>query len=63
MGPPPRRQAPVAVGLIKPASDQADIDEGIEAEKRAFAAAFGSEDAKEGIGAFLAKRTPKWSGK
>jgi enoyl-CoA hydratase/3-hydroxyacyl-CoA dehydrogenase len=54
-------QAPVAVGLIKRTSDQADIDAGIEAEKRAFAAAFASEDAKEGIGAFLAKRTPKWS--
>ena len=40
-----------------------DLDEGIEAEKQGFAAAFASEDAKEGIGAFLGKRTPKWSGK
>ncbi len=56
-------QAPVALGQIKQASDQGDIDEGIETEKRAFAATFASEDAKEGIGAFLAKRTPRWSGK
>jgi enoyl-CoA hydratase/3-hydroxyacyl-CoA dehydrogenase len=56
-------QAPVAVGQIKRVSHKADIDEGIEAEKAAFATAFGSEDAKEGIAAFLAKRTPKWSGK
>ncbi|HET6998029.1 MAG TPA: enoyl-CoA hydratase-related protein, partial [Solirubrobacterales bacterium] len=56
-------QAPVAVGLIKSVSDSGDLDAGIEAEKQGFATAFGSADAKEGIGAFLAKRTPKWSGK
>jgi enoyl-CoA hydratase/3-hydroxyacyl-CoA dehydrogenase len=56
-------QAPVALGLIKQASHQGDLDEGIEAEKRGFQAAFDSEDAKEGIAAFLGKRTPKWSGK
>jgi len=56
-------QAPIAREQIKTASHKGDLDEGIEAEKRAFAAAFGSEDAKEGIAAFLGKRTPKWSGK
>jgi enoyl-CoA hydratase/3-hydroxyacyl-CoA dehydrogenase len=56
-------QAPVALEQIKDASHKGDLDEGIEAEKGAFAAAFGSEDAKEGIGAFLGKRTPKWTGK
>ncbi len=56
-------QAPVAVGQIKSVSNKGDLDEGIEAEKRGFAAAFNSEDAKEGIAAFLAKRAPKWSGK
>jgi enoyl-CoA hydratase/3-hydroxyacyl-CoA dehydrogenase len=56
-------QAPVAREQIKRASHKGDLDEGIEAEKQAFAAAFGSEDAKEGISAFLAKRTPKWSGR
>ena len=31
--------------------------------RRASPTAFTSEDAKEGIGAFLGKRTPKWQGK
>ncbi|HEX2096936.1 MAG TPA: 3-hydroxyacyl-CoA dehydrogenase NAD-binding domain-containing protein [Solirubrobacterales bacterium] len=57
------RQAPVAREQIKRVSAQGDIDEGIEAEKQGFATAFGSEDAKEGIAAFLGKRTPKWSGR
>ncbi|HUC00124.1 MAG TPA: enoyl-CoA hydratase-related protein [Solirubrobacterales bacterium] len=56
-------QAPIAVGQIKEVSHKGDLDEGIEAEKQGFATAFNSEDAKEGIGAFLVKRTPKWSGK
>jgi enoyl-CoA hydratase/3-hydroxyacyl-CoA dehydrogenase len=56
-------QAPVALGLIKSVSHKGELDDGIEAEKRGFATAFASEDAKEGIGAFLAKRTPKWSGR
>ncbi len=56
-------QAPVAVGQIKLVSGAGDLDQGIEAEKQGFAAAFRSEDAREGIAAFLTKRTPKWSGK
>jgi enoyl-CoA hydratase/3-hydroxyacyl-CoA dehydrogenase len=56
-------QAPIAREQIKTASHKGDLDEGIEAEKQAFATAFSSEDAKEGISAFLGKRTPKWSGK
>jgi enoyl-CoA hydratase/3-hydroxyacyl-CoA dehydrogenase len=56
-------QAPVARAQIKQASHKGDLDEGIEAEKQAFATAFASEDAKEGIAAFLSKRTPKWSGR
>ena len=56
-------QAPLAVERIKQVSHKGDLDEGIEAEKQGFAAAFGSEDAKEGISAFLGKRTPKWSGR
>jgi enoyl-CoA hydratase/3-hydroxyacyl-CoA dehydrogenase len=56
-------QAPIAVEQIKRVSHAGDLDQGIEAEKQGFATAFGSEDAKEGIGAFLGKRTPKWTGK
>jgi len=56
-------QAPIAVGQIKKVSAQGDLDEGIEAEKAGFATAFFSADAKEGIGAFLGKRAPKWQGR
>ena len=56
-------QAPVAVEQVKRVSAKADLDQGIEAEKGGFATAFGSEDAREGIAAFLGKRKPKWSGK
>jgi enoyl-CoA hydratase/3-hydroxyacyl-CoA dehydrogenase len=56
-------QAPIAVEKVKEASTDPDLDEGIENEKTAFAEAFLSEDAKEGIGAFLGKRTPNWKGK
>jgi enoyl-CoA hydratase/3-hydroxyacyl-CoA dehydrogenase len=55
-------QAPVAVEQLKRASDDPDLDQGIAQEKLGFAAAFQTEDAKEGIGAFLGKRTPKWQG-
>jgi enoyl-CoA hydratase/3-hydroxyacyl-CoA dehydrogenase len=56
-------QAPVAVEEVKRVSANGDLDQGIEAEKGGFATAFGSEDAREGIAAFLGKRKPKWSGK
>ena len=55
-------QAPVAVEQIKRVSHAGDLDEGIAAEKEAFATVFASEDAREGIGAFLGKRTPRFKG-
>jgi enoyl-CoA hydratase / 3-hydroxyacyl-CoA dehydrogenase len=57
------RQAPLAVEQIKSVSSKGDLDEGIEAEKQGFATAFLSEDGKEGISAFLQKRSAKWQGK
>ncbi len=56
------RQAPLALEQIKRVSHQGGLDEGIEAEKAGFAAVLASEDAREGIGAFLGKRTPRFKG-
>jgi enoyl-CoA hydratase/3-hydroxyacyl-CoA dehydrogenase len=56
-------QAPLALEQIKRVSAAGDLDEGIEAEKRAFAAVFQSADAKEGIAAFLGKRAANFQGK
>jgi enoyl-CoA hydratase/3-hydroxyacyl-CoA dehydrogenase len=55
--------APLAVAQIKDISGNGDLDAGIEAEKRGFAAVFQSEDGKEGISAFLGKRKPVWQGR
>jgi enoyl-CoA hydratase/3-hydroxyacyl-CoA dehydrogenase len=56
-------QAPLALEQIKRVSAAGDLDEGIEAEKGAFASVFVSADAKEGISAFLGKRAPHFEGK
>jgi enoyl-CoA hydratase/3-hydroxyacyl-CoA dehydrogenase len=56
-------QAPVALEQIKQVSHAGDLDEGIEAEKAAFGTALGTEDAREGIGAFLQKRKPEFKGR
>ena len=52
------QQAPLAIERIKRVSGQ-----GLEAEAQAFGEVFGSDDAREGIGAFLGKKTPKFQGK
>ena len=56
-------QAPVAVEQIKHVSAAGGLDAGIAAEKQGFAVAFSSEDAREGIGAFLGKRRARFQGK
>jgi enoyl-CoA hydratase / 3-hydroxyacyl-CoA dehydrogenase len=57
------RQAPLALEQIKQVSHKGDLDEGIAAEKQGFANVFGSEDAREGVTAFVEKRTPNFRGK
>ena len=57
------QQAPLAVEQIKTVFHNHDLDEGIEAEQRAFAGVCSSEDAKEGISAFLQKRRAKFQGR
>jgi enoyl-CoA hydratase/3-hydroxyacyl-CoA dehydrogenase len=56
-------QAPLAVEEIKRMAGAGDIEVGLEREKHAFAHVFASEDAREGIAAFLQKRRPRFSGK
>ena len=55
-------QAPLSVEQVKQASAKGDLDDGIEAEKAAFARVFASADGREGISAFLGKRKPNWTG-
>jgi enoyl-CoA hydratase/3-hydroxyacyl-CoA dehydrogenase len=54
---------PIAIGEIKQRSHLPDLDEGLRTEAEGFARAFGSEDAREGISAFLQRRRPDFQGK
>ncbi|MBV9916134.1 MAG: enoyl-CoA hydratase/isomerase family protein, partial [Solirubrobacterales bacterium] len=56
-------QPPLAIEQIKRVSAAGDLESGLEREKQGFAAALGSEDAREGISAFLEKRKPRFGGK
>lgn len=47
----------IAAGLDRPLAD------GLEAERREFVGLFSSEDAREGVTAFLEKRVPAWTGR
>jgi enoyl-CoA hydratase/3-hydroxyacyl-CoA dehydrogenase len=55
-------QAPLASEQIKRVSAAGDLEEGIESEKEGFAAVFASQDAREGIEAFLQKRGARFTG-
>ena len=57
-------KAPIALQEIKRVTHRGgDPEAGIEAEKQGFATVFGTEDAKEGIGAFLGRRQASFKGK
>jgi enoyl-CoA hydratase/3-hydroxyacyl-CoA dehydrogenase len=53
-------QAPLAVARIKELGSDPTLDAGLDAEKAAFARALQTEDAREGIAAFLEKRRAQW---
>jgi enoyl-CoA hydratase len=59
-------QAPLAVRAIKRClleSAETDLQTGLEIEKRYCLQTLLSEDAREGIAAFLEKRSPQWRGR
>jgi enoyl-CoA hydratase / 3-hydroxyacyl-CoA dehydrogenase len=55
-------QAPLALAQIKRVSGAGDLAAGLNDEQQAFGAVFTSDDAREGIAAFLAKRAPQFRG-
>ncbi len=59
-------RAPVATRAVKKMINQAferTLSEGLAAEKQEFYNLFATEDQKEGMQAFVEKRTPQWRGK
>jgi enoyl-CoA hydratase / 3-hydroxyacyl-CoA dehydrogenase len=53
----------LAIEQIKRVSGAGDLDEGIASEQAGFATVLASEDAREGISAFLGKRAPRFTGR
>jgi enoyl-CoA hydratase len=59
-------QPPLAARMAKEAVLQAfetSLQDGVLFERRCFHLLFGTDDAAEGIHAFLEKRSPKWTGR
>lgn len=59
-------RAPMAVRLIKDAvlaASEMPLEQGLAYEKRLFALLFSTEDAKEGMSAFMEKRAPDFKGR
>ena len=59
-------RAPVAQRLAREAVDRAfetGLDSGLDFERKALYLAFASEDAREGLSAFVEKRRPEWKSK
>jgi enoyl-CoA hydratase / 3-hydroxyacyl-CoA dehydrogenase len=56
-------QPPMAIGEIKRVSHRPDLEEGLAVDAAGFGRLFGSQDAREGISAFLQKRRPKFEGR
>jgi enoyl-CoA hydratase/3-hydroxyacyl-CoA dehydrogenase len=56
-------QAPLALEQIKRVGAASDLRQGLEDEQRAFASVFSSEDAREGIAAFLGRRAARFTGR
>lgn len=57
---------PIAVLAAKEAVDRAfetSLEAGLEFERRAFYLLFDTDDAREGLGAFIEKRRPTWRGR
>jgi enoyl-CoA hydratase/3-hydroxyacyl-CoA dehydrogenase len=56
-------KAPIAIEEIKTRSHAPELDAGLESEAEGFARAFDSEDAREGIAAFIGKRRAQFKGR
>jgi enoyl-CoA hydratase / 3-hydroxyacyl-CoA dehydrogenase len=55
-------QAPLSIARIKELGSDPTLDAGLDAEKAAFVRALQTEDAREGISAFLERRRAQWRG-